>query len=148
MMVIQQGTTRSGRMPPQLGRFWGHCKKRNIRMPLNDTQIRKLKPKEKPYKVSDFEGLYFTVTPTGSKLWHMKYRIDAREKRLSFGIYPKVTLAQARSLRDEAKALLANGTDPGVAKQEQKQRRSAANEQTFPRMVVERHAKLTLLAGF
>lgn len=83
-------------------------------MPLNNTQILNLKPKEKPYKVSDFDGLYVTATPTGSKLWHMKYRIDGREKRLSFGIYPNVTLAQARGFRDEARALLANGEDPGV----------------------------------
>jgi len=54
-------------------------------MPLNDSQLRNLKPKTKPYKVSDFEGLYVTITPGGSKLWYLKYRIDRREKRLSFG---------------------------------------------------------------
>ena len=54
-------------------------------MPLNDTQIRNLKPKPKTYKVSDFGGMYITVNPTGSRLWHMKYRVDGREKRLSFG---------------------------------------------------------------
>jgi len=103
-------------------------------MPLNNTQILNLKPKEKPYKVSDFDGLYVTVTPTGSKLWHMKYRIDGREKRLSFGIYPNVTLAQARGFRDDARALLANGDDPGVIKKALKQTRRAATGHTFSRL--------------
>lgn len=52
-------------------------------MPLTDAKLRTLKPKEKPYKVGDFQGLYVTVTPTGSCLWHMKYRVEGREKRLS-----------------------------------------------------------------
>ena len=97
--------------------------------PLNDTQIRNLKPKAKPYKVSDFEGLYITVTPTGSRLWQMKYRIHRREQRLAFGAYPNVTLSQARALRDDAKAILASGEDPGVAKQ--RRMRRAASKQTF-----------------
>ncbi|WGW03647.1 tyrosine-type recombinase/integrase [Tropicibacter oceani] len=89
-------------------------------MPLSDTQIRNLKPKAKPYKVSDFDGLYVTVTPSGSRLWHLKYRIDGREKRLSFGAYPAVSLVQARQLRDEARAKLANNEDPGETKRRQK----------------------------
>lgn len=78
-------------------------------MPLSDVQIRNLKPKAKPYKVGDFDGLYMTVTPTGSRLWHLKYRIAGREKRLSFGAYPAISLAQARQLQDEARSLLAAG---------------------------------------
>jgi len=89
-------------------------------MPLSDIQLRNLKPKAKPYKVGDFDGLYMTVTPTGSRLWHMKYRVAGREKRLSFGAYPAVSLAQARQLRDEARSLLAAGSDPGEIKQERK----------------------------
>jgi integrase len=89
-------------------------------MPLSDIQLRTLKPKAKPYKVGDFDGLYMTVTPTGSRLWHMKYRIAGREKRLSFGAYPAVSLARARQLRDEARSLLAEGGDPGEIKQERK----------------------------
>lgn len=89
-------------------------------MPLSDAQLRTLKPKAKPYKVGDFDGLYVTVTPTGSRLWHLKYRIDGREKRLSFGAYPDVSLADARKLKDQARATLAKGEDPGAVKQEQK----------------------------
>ena len=89
-------------------------------MPLSDAKIRTLKPKAKPYKAGDFDGLYLTVTPSGSRLWHLKYRIDGREKRLSFGAYPDVSLADARKLKDQARATLAKGDDPGAAKQEQK----------------------------
>ena len=89
-------------------------------MPLSDAKLRTLKPKAKSYKVSDFEGLYVTVMPSGSRLWHLKYRIGGREKRLSFGAYPSVTLAEARKLKDEARAVLAAGGDPGIVKQERK----------------------------
>lgn len=89
-------------------------------MPLSDAQLRTLKSKAKPYKVGDFDGLYITVTSTGSRLWHLKYRIDGREKRLSFGAYPDVSLADARKLKDQARATLAKGIDPGAAKQERK----------------------------
>lgn len=68
-------------------------------MPLSDATIRTLKPRDKAYKVSDFEGLFLTVKPTGSRLWHFKYRIAGKEKLLSLGIYPGVSLAQARTAR-------------------------------------------------
>ncbi|WP_247716813.1 tyrosine-type recombinase/integrase [Gymnodinialimonas ceratoperidinii] len=89
-------------------------------MPLSDAKIRILKPKAKPYKVGDQDGLYITVTPSVSRLWHLKYRIDGREKRLSFGAYPSVGLATARKLKDQARSTLADGSDPGAVKQEQK----------------------------
>ena len=75
-------------------------------MPLSDTTIRTLKPRDKSYKVADFDGLLLHVKPTGSRLWHFKYRVDGKEKLLSFGIYPDVTLAAARIARDAARALL------------------------------------------
>lgn len=100
-------------------------------MPLTDTKIRNLKPKEKSYKVSDFEGLYVTVRPTGARLWNMKYRFEGREKRLSFGAYPAISLAQARKMRDDAKALLAKGKDPGAVKAEQKRQSRAKSANTF-----------------
>ena len=68
-------------------------------MPLSDVQIRNLKPKEKPYKVSDFEGLFVLVKPNGSKLWHFKYRIYGKEKLLLIGAYPEVSLSQARKAK-------------------------------------------------
>ncbi|MCC5966197.1 MAG: DUF4102 domain-containing protein [Natronohydrobacter sp.] len=62
--------------------------------------MRSLKPKNKPNNVSRFPGLHVTVTPSVSRLWHMKCRIYGREKRLSFGAYPSVSLTPARKLRD------------------------------------------------
>jgi integrase len=103
-------------------------------MPLTDTQIRNLKPRDKAYKVTDFQGLYVTVAPSGSRLWHMKYRIDGREKRLSFGAYPAVSLAQARKLRDEARSRLAAGEDPGEVKKEDKRHKQIIRETTFKKL--------------
>ncbi len=110
-------------------------------MPLSDAAIRVLKPKEKPYKVSDFEGLFLTVKPTGSRLWHFKYRIDGKEKLLSIGMYPEVTLAQARGKKDEARALLAAGKDPGEAKKDQQRQDRARRGNTFEAMARDFMAK-------
>ena len=65
-------------------------------MKLNDQQIKKAKPKEKPYKLADGKGLYLLITPTGGKLWRLKYRVDGKEKTLSIGAYPAITLSEAR----------------------------------------------------
>ncbi len=110
-------------------------------MPLTDATIRVLKPKVKPYKVSDFEGLFMTVKPTGSRLWHFKYRIDGKEKLLSIGVYPEITLAQARGKKDEARALLASGKDPGDAKKDQQRQERARRGNTFEVMAQEFSAK-------
>lgn len=92
-------------------------------MKLNARQIDTAKPKDKTYKLSDGGGLYLEVTARGSKYWRMKYRRphDKKEDRLAFGVYPLVTLAEARGKRDEAKKLLVRGIDP---KEEQRERLS------------------------
>ncbi|TNJ42208.1 Arm DNA-binding domain-containing protein [Phaeobacter sp. B1627] len=95
-------------------------------MPLSDVQIRNLKPRDKQYKVSDFEGLYILVKPSGSRLWQLKYRFFGKERLLSFGAYPAISLAQARKLKDEARALLAQDIDPSEAKQEAKRTKQEA----------------------
>lgn len=100
-------------------------------MPLSDATIRALKPRDKPYKVSDFDGLFLNVKPTGSRLWQFKYRIGGKEKLLSIGIYPAVTLAQARAARDAARALVANGGDPSEAKQARKRQEAERGLLTF-----------------
>ncbi|PTV94060.1 integrase [Rhodobacter aestuarii] len=89
-------------------------------MPLSDVTIRNLKPRDRSYKVSDFDGLFVLVKPTGARLWQFKYRIDGKEKLLSIGRYPEIGLAQARLARDEARSMVANGRDPSAAKQERK----------------------------
>lgn len=81
-------------------------------MALNDIQIRNAKLPEKPRKISDSGGLYLVVTPTGSKLWRMDCRYRSKRLTLSFGQWPAVSLAMARGLRDAAKALIEEGSDP------------------------------------
>ena len=100
-------------------------------MPLTDATVRNLKPRDKPYKVSDFEGLFLLVKPTGSRLWRQKYRIDGKEKLLAIGPYPEVSLAQARTARDAARALLAAGKDPSQAKQDRKREEKERRGLTF-----------------
>jgi integrase len=83
-------------------------------MPLTDTRIRTIKPSAKPQKIADGGGLYLFVTPNGTKAWRLAYRYNGRQKTLSIGIYPVVTLGEARARRDRAKKLLADGTDPSA----------------------------------
>lgn len=85
-------------------------------MPLTDTTIKNAKHGPKPIKLTDGRGMYLLLQPSGGKLWKMKYRIGDKEKKLSFGSYPDVSLKEARSKRDEARAKIANGVDPGAEK--------------------------------
>src|SRR3546814_8260593 len=81
-------------------------------MALTDTAIRNAKPRAKPYKVADAQGLYLLVNPRGSKLWRVKYRKDGVERKLALGSYPEITLAEARGARDAACRQLAHSIDP------------------------------------
>lgn len=85
-------------------------------MPLSDTTIRTAKPKDKLYRLTDANGLCLEVTTTGSKLWRYRYRFNGNAKMLALGAYPVVTLLKARQLRDGARQLLIEGTDPGEQK--------------------------------
>ena len=87
---------------------------------LTDIAIRKAKPGEKSVKLSDGAGLYLELHPNGSRYWRMKYRHAGIEKRLAFGVYPEVTLAEARGHRDQARKLIANGVDPGEVRKSTK----------------------------
>jgi len=78
---------------------------------LSDTRIRAAKPMERPYKLFDERGLYLLVTPTGNRLWRLRYRMGALEKLLALGAYPDVPLKRAREKRDEARKLIADGID-------------------------------------
>lgn len=84
--------------------------------PLSDIQINKAKPQAKDVKLFDGGGLFLVITPTGGKLWNLKYRFNGKEKKLSIGAYPAITLAEARQRRSDAKTLIANGVDPGELK--------------------------------
>lgn len=87
---------------------------------LTDAAIRKAKPGDKPRKLGDGGGLYIEIQPSGARWWRLKYRIGSREKRLSLGVYPAVGLAEARRRRDEARELLAAGTDPSAERKADK----------------------------
>ncbi len=91
-------------------------------MPLTDSKLRAIKPTGKVQKISDGGGLYIHVTDKGSMLWRMAYRYGGKQKTLSLGAYPTITLSQARLLREQAKQALASGKDPGAAKKEQKEK--------------------------
>lgn len=97
-------------------------------MPLTDTAIRNAKPKEKPYKMSDEKGMYLLVNQTG-KYFRFDYRFGGKRKTYAIGVYPDVTLKDARGKRDEARQLLQNQIDPSQHKQETKniQKERAAN---------------------
>jgi hypothetical protein len=90
-------------------------------MARSDTAIRNARPGAKPVRMFDGGGLYFEVAPSGGKWWRLKYRHDSKEKRLSLGIYPDVSLKAARARRDAARELIAEGIDPSAARQETKQ---------------------------
>jgi hypothetical protein len=83
-------------------------------MALTEFEVKYAAKRRKPYKLADGGGLHILVQPTGSKPWRMKYRFGGREKLLSFGQYPHVSLTAARARRHEARELLAQGQDPGV----------------------------------
>lgn len=85
-------------------------------MPLSDTACRNAKPGDKPRKLTDAGNLYLLVQPTGSRLWRWNYRFDGKQKTMAFGKYPEVSLSEARSRRDEARAMLAAGLDPANPK--------------------------------
>ncbi len=100
-------------------------------MPLTDTQIKALKPDTKSRKYADEKGLYREVAPSGGKWWRLKYRMDGKEKRFSLGVYPEVSLKAARTRRDEARELIANGIDPSAARKADEAERIAETVNTF-----------------
>lgn len=102
-------------------------------MNLTDKDIKSktAKPKDKRYSLPDGKGLILWVMPTGKRTWRFRYYYQGKEKMLSLGFYPKVTLKKAREERNKFQELLAQGIDPSVYRQEQKQQRTMANENNF-----------------
>ncbi|CAM7448657.1 Integrase/recombinase, includes phage integrase [Citrobacter portucalensis] len=109
-------------------------------MKLNARQVDTAKPKDKPYKLADGGGLYLLVNPNGARYWRLKYRVAGKEKLLALGVYPDVTLADARAKRDEAKRGIAGGIDPNEAKREEKIAREANVRNTFQEIACEWHS--------
>ena len=98
---------------------------------LTDTLVKSTKPKDAPYKLSDGGGLYLLVKPNGGKYWHLAYRYNEKQKLLSLGVYPEVSLKDARKKRDAARKLLAQNIDPSEAKKEEKRLANLQAANTF-----------------
>jgi integrase len=110
-------------------------------MSLSDTAIRKIKPTGKSFKVADERGLHLLVTPSGGKLWRLKYRFEGKEKLLSFGTYPDVPLVRAREKRDEARRILADGIDPSEHRKAHQAMRAEVIGNTFEAIAREWYSK-------
>ncbi|WP_423193002.1 tyrosine-type recombinase/integrase [Cupriavidus sp. H18C2] len=112
-------------------------------MPLTDVEVRKTQPTEKQFRLADGGGMYLEVKPSGAKYWRLKYRFAGKEKVLALGVYPTVSLKDARAKRDAAKKLLADGVDPGAAKQAEKRTLRLNAENSFEAIAREWHAKFS-----
>ena len=100
-------------------------------MPLSDAKVRNAKPKEKPYKLADGEGMFLLVHSNGGKYWRLKYRFNGLEKILALGVYPDVDLLEAREKRLAARKALSAGNDPAEIKRESKRHFILKKENTF-----------------
>lgn len=100
-------------------------------MKLTDIKLRSIKSKDKPYKLSDGQGLYLLVNPKGNKYWRYKYRLNGKEKLCALGVYPDIPLKEAREKCLEARKLIREGIDPVQVRNEKKQHQIAASENSF-----------------
>jgi hypothetical protein len=98
---------------------------------LTVTQIRALKPAQRPFKVFDSDGLFLLVQPSGALLWRFRYRKFGVERKLSLGSFPDVTLQQARKERDRAQAQLIDDIDPAEEKRQRRLKAELAAQTTF-----------------
>lgn len=112
-------------------------------MPLTDTAVRNAKPSKKAVRLFDERGLYLEVSPAGGKWWRLKYRFDGKEKRVSLGVYPDVSLKDARDRRDASRKLLSDGVDPSENRRAQRatrQDRAANSFEVVAREWYDKHA--------
>lgn len=113
-------------------------------MALSDIKIRSAKPQDKPYSLPDSNGLRLIINPNGSRLWKVRYFFDKKEKSLSLGAYPAVSLKDARERRDEARKLLAAGLDPNGEKRRKVEEIRVASANTFKAIAEELNEKRRL----
>lgn len=112
-------------------------------MLLSDIQIKRAKPKDKPYTLNDGMGLSLLIDTAGSKGWRFRYRFAGKPKMISFGVYGDVSLAQARAKRDEARSMLAKGINPSEARKADKIALQFAHENSFESVAREWHSSKT-----
>ena len=108
-------------------------------MALTDTACKQAKARDKSYKSSDSGGLYLEIMPNGRKYWRLKYRFANKEKRLAIGVYPIISLKEAREKRDEAKKLLHDGVDPSQHKKDLKHEQILKTDNSFKKIAHEWH---------
>lgn len=108
-------------------------------VPLSEVKIRNAKPKDKAFILTDGDGLFLLVTPSGGKLWRFRYYFDRKRKDIALGTYPEIPLADARQRRDEARRQLANGIDPGAVHKAIKAARNEAAANSFETIAREFH---------
>ena len=113
-------------------------------MLLTDKSIHNAKPREKQYKLYDCKGLSILIMPNGSKLWRFAYRFGGKQKSLSMGIYPEVSLKEAREKREEARAKVKEAVDPSEERREAKRNVVKQNNVTF-RLNLSPSGDLTIL---
>ena len=111
-------------------------------MTLTDRAVRAARPRDKAYKIADRDGLHLLVATNGSRLWRMNYRFAGKQKTLSYGPYPQVTLSEVRTKHQDARKLLSKGTDPAVQAMLEKLTRTVSNNNTFGLIADEHLAKL------
>jgi integrase len=110
---------------------------------LTDIKIRTAKPTEKPYKLFDGGGLYLLINPSGARWWRFKYRFGGKERGISLGVYPTVTLKDARDRRDDARRLVSKGTDPSAQRQTVKVSQTETFEKVAEEWLALQSKKLT-----
>jgi len=110
-------------------------------MPLTDRAIRNAKPADKPLRLFDAGGMYLEIAPSGGKWWRFKYRFGGKEKRLSLGVYPDVSLTNARDRRDAARKILAAGTDPGEKRKAEQREAAGRAANSFEAVAREWYSK-------
>lgn len=108
-------------------------------MKLTDTACKTAKPKEKPYKLTDGHGMFLEVRPNGARYWRQKYRFSGKEKLLALGVYPEVSLKEARDKRDRARKLLEQNIDPMIAKRKQRMTAFSEADNTFEQLARDWH---------
>ncbi len=90
-------------------------------MALTDIKVRTVKQLDKSFKLTDGEGMHLLINPNGAKYWRLQYRFGGKQKMLAQGVYPDISLAEAREKRDATRKLIANGLDPSEKRKEVKE---------------------------
>ena len=115
---------------------------------LSDTKVRNTKPRAKRFKMFDSDGLFLVVTPQGGRWWRQRYRWAGKEKLLSLGTYPEVSLAQAREKGAAVRSQAANTVDPSADRQQQKGEQIAASERTYKAIALDWLERTSAVRGW